>query len=71
MLVGILGFWILGLPVSLLLGFGMGYGPAGLWWGLVLGLVAVAAFLLMRVRQRLRQPLSRVRLDLPPEAAAL
>jgi MATE family multidrug resistance protein len=71
MLVGILGFWILGLPVSLLLGFGLGYGPAGLWWGLVLGLVAVAAFLLMRVRQKLRQPLSRVRLDLPPEAATL
>jgi MATE family multidrug resistance protein len=65
MVVGILGFWLLGLPVSLLLAFGLDYGPAGLWWGLVLGLVVVALFLLLRVRQKLRQPLRRVHLDAP------
>jgi MATE family multidrug resistance protein len=65
MITGILGFWILGLPVSLLLGFRFGYGPAGLWWGLVLGLVAVAGFLLFRLRQKLRQPHRRVTLDIP------
>ena len=65
MIVGILGFWLLGLPVSLLLGFTLNYGPAGLWWGLVLGLVAVALFLLFRLRQKLRQPLRRVHLETP------
>ncbi len=65
MITGILGFWILGLPVSLLLGYTMGYGPVGLWWGLVLGLVVVAVFLLFRLRHKLRQPHRRVTLDLP------
>jgi MATE family multidrug resistance protein len=71
MLTGILGFWLVGLPVSLLLGFRFGYGPAGLWWGLVLGLVAVALVLLLRLRHRLRQPLSRVHLDAPPAMGAI
>jgi MATE family multidrug resistance protein len=63
MITGILGFWLLGLPVSLLLAFGLGFGAPGLWWGLVLGLVVVALFLLMRVRWKLRQPLRRVLID--------
>ncbi len=65
MLTGILGFWLLGLPVSLLLCFRLGLGPAGLWWGLVLGLVAVACFLVMRLRAKLRQPLRRVSVEMP------
>jgi MATE family multidrug resistance protein len=63
MLTGILGFWLVGLPVSLLLGFPLHYGPAGLWWGLVLGLIAVAFVLVLRLRHRLGQPLRRVQLD--------
>jgi MATE family, multidrug efflux pump len=63
MISGILGFWLLGLPVSLLLCFRYGYGPTGLWWGLVLGLVIVATFLLQRVRRKLREPLQRVRIE--------
>ncbi|MFN8650963.1 MAG: MATE family efflux transporter [Gemmatimonadales bacterium] len=63
MIIGILGFWLVGLPVSLLLAFHFGQGPAGLWWGLVLGLIFVAALLLLRVRWKLRQPLSRVIID--------
>ena len=66
MLTGILGFWLLGLPVSLVLGFTLGFGPAGLWWGLVLGLIAVASVLALRLKHRLRQPLRRVRLDGAP-----
>jgi MATE family multidrug resistance protein len=65
MITGILGFWVVGLPVSLLLGFRFGFGPQGLWWGLVLGLVAVAGFLLYRLRRKLREPLRRVTLDVP------
>jgi MATE family multidrug resistance protein len=63
MVIGILGFWLLGLPVSLLLAFSLGYGATGLWWGLVLGLVIVAGFLLARVRWKLRQPLRRVQVE--------
>jgi MATE family multidrug resistance protein len=64
----ILGFWLLGLPVSVLLGFGLHAGAVGLWWGLVAGLVAVALSLLLRVRGRMRQALVRVRLDGPAAA---
>jgi MATE family multidrug resistance protein len=71
MLTGILGFWLVGLPVSLILGFRFGYGPAGLWWGLVLGLVAVAGVLVLRLRQKLSQPLRRVHLDAPEAASSL
>lgn len=50
MIVNVLGFWLVGLPVSLYLGLRAGYGPAGLWWGLVVGLAAVAVVLVLRVR---------------------
>jgi MATE family multidrug resistance protein len=63
MITGILGFWLLGLPLSLILAFRLGYGARGLWWGLVFGLVVVAIFLLARVRWKLRQPLARVIID--------
>jgi MATE family multidrug resistance protein len=71
MVTGILGFWLVGLPVSLLLGFTLDYGPAGLWWGLVLGLVAVALFLVIRLRHKLRQPLRRVQLEAPAVAPSV
>ena len=35
-------------------------GPIGLWWGLVVGLAAVALILLHRVRAALRRPLQRI-----------
>ena len=63
MLTGIGGFWLIGLPVSLLLAFKLGFGAPGLWWGLVLGLIVVAGFLLARVRWKLKQPLKRVIID--------
>jgi len=61
--VNILGFWFLGMPVSLWLGFGAGYGAVGLWWGLVVGLVIVACFLILRVKQRETRDLARVIID--------
>jgi MATE family, multidrug efflux pump len=63
MIIGLLGYWVIGLPVSLWLGFHLEQGPVGLWWGLVLGLVIVALFLLDRVRRRLQRPLRRVHID--------
>ena len=59
----ILGFWLIGLPTSLVLGFRLGFGPQGLWWGLVAGLVSVAAFLLLRVAFKLRGSIERVNVD--------
>ncbi|MCC6781619.1 MAG: MATE family efflux transporter [Planctomycetes bacterium] len=49
--VNVLGFWVLGIPVGLLLAFPAGLGAAGFWWGLVLGLATVAAILGLRVRR--------------------
>jgi MATE family multidrug resistance protein len=42
------GHWLIGLPVALLLGLRLGGGVTGLWWGLCTGLSAVAAALFSR-----------------------
>jgi len=60
LVVNILGFWFIGLPTSLLLGFRLGFGPQGLWWGFVAGLGTVAVFLLARIAWRFRGNISRV-----------
>jgi MATE family multidrug resistance protein len=60
MLINLLGYWCLGLPVSVYLGFIARRGPVGLWWGLVLGLAVVATSLLLRVRSRLSRAQRRV-----------
>ena len=65
MLVNLLGYWLIGIPVSAYLGFGAGLGPVGLWWGLVLGLALVGTSLLLRVRGRLARRQSRVVIDGP------
>jgi len=66
----VLGFWLVGMPVSLLLGFKAGLGVVGLWWGFVAGLVAVAAFLVGRVRVLLSRPVARVQVESEPAAGA-
>jgi MATE family multidrug resistance protein len=63
MVINVIGFWCVGIPVSLWLGFGLGYGAVGLWWGLVVGLVIVAAFLIARLRQREKHGLERIIID--------
>lgn len=63
MLVSLVGFWLVGMPVSLLLGFVWEGGPVGLWWGLAAGLAAVAFFLLLRIRFRFGRGLRRLVLD--------
>jgi MATE family multidrug resistance protein len=63
LVVNILGFWLVGLPTSLVLGFRLGFGPQGLWWGLVAGLFAVAVFLLTRVAFKLRGEIERVEVE--------
>lgn len=63
MLFILLGFWLVGFPVSLLLGFALDVGPVGLWWGLAAGLGAVAVLLLLRVRVRFAGDLRRIILE--------
>jgi MATE family multidrug resistance protein len=63
MISNVLGFWLLGMPVSLWLGFGLGRGVVGLWWGFVVGLAAVAAFLVARVRVTLGRDVERVQVE--------
>jgi MATE family, multidrug efflux pump len=63
MLINLLGYWVLGLPLSVYLGFVADWGPVGLWWGLVLGLAVVATSLLIRVRNQLARSQSRVIID--------
>jgi MATE family multidrug resistance protein len=58
-----IGFWVLGLPLGCWLGFSLGHGPAGFWWGLVLGLFVVAAGLLWVLRWRLRRGIERLAID--------
>lgn len=63
MVMGLVGFWLVGLPISLFLGFRMDLGPRGLWWGLVAGLVVVGLLLVARARNRLRREVRRVVVD--------
>jgi MATE family multidrug resistance protein len=52
--INLVGYWAIALPLGCWLAFpwGKGLGPQGLWWGLVAGLFAVAAALLIVVRMR-------------------
>jgi len=61
----VLGFWLVGMPVSLWLGFRAGLGVVGLWWGFVAGLAAVAAFMVQRVRSHFSRPVARVSVGEP------
>jgi MATE family multidrug resistance protein len=63
MISNVLGFWLIGMPVSLWLGFGLERGVVGLWWGFVVGLAAVAAILVGRVRVTLGGDVARVRVE--------
>jgi MATE family, multidrug efflux pump len=63
MLVNLLGYWLIGIPVSVYLGFVAHWGPVGLWWGLVMGLALVGTSLLLRVRARLAHRQTRIIID--------
>lgn len=61
--INVVGFWLIGLPVSWWLAFRYGSGAVGLWWGIVVGLAAVAIILMARVRVRLARSMRRVIID--------
>ena len=62
------GYWLIGMPVSVFLGFRTPLGPQGLWWGFVAGLASVGVFLLIRVRMLLRRGVDRVHVEERPAA---
>ncbi len=52
----LIGYWLVGLPVALLLSRLLGLGPLGMWLGLLGGLTTTAALLLIRYLRALRFP---------------
>ncbi len=52
MIYALIGYWVLGFPLGLLLAFKGGFGGVGIWMGLAFGLAFVAVFLLARWHRR-------------------
>jgi MATE family multidrug resistance protein len=52
MLLAGLGYWAIGFAGGWTLAFPLGFGPVGMWWGFVLGLVSVALMLTVRLVRR-------------------
>ena len=52
MVFNFVSYWVLALPLGAWLGFSRGWGLAGIWWGLALGLGFVAASLVVWIRLR-------------------
>jgi MATE family multidrug resistance protein len=63
MVLTLVGFWCFGLPVSGWLGFRVGWGAPGIWWGLAMGIGVVAVLLTFRVRARFGRALRRLSID--------
>jgi multidrug resistance protein, MATE family len=55
----LIGHYAIGLPIATLLGFSLGMGAAGLWWGLSLGLTSVALAQSLRFRALTSRPIAR------------
>jgi len=56
-LANVVGHWLVGFPIALLLGFGLEMGIVGLWWGFVAGLTVVAILLLIRFHRLASTPI--------------
>jgi multidrug resistance protein, MATE family len=46
-----LGYWVFGLGSGVTMGFLLGFGAKGLWWGLAVGLAVSATLLFLRWRR--------------------
>lgn len=53
-------YWLVALPVALLLGFGLDHGAHGLWWGLTVGVLALAWLLPSRFMRIARRGMARI-----------
>lgn len=54
-----ISYWVIGLPLGYWLGFTMGFGPSGIWTGLLIGLTLTAAAMFMRFNHLSRQLLGK------------
>lgn len=70
MLLNLFGFAAVGIPAAAWLAFGLGLGPVGVWWGLVLCLAVVAALLGWRVHTRLSLAVARLEPRVDPSGDA-
>lgn len=61
----LVGHWLVGLPVALLLGFRYGFGIVGLWWGLCAGLTVVALLLFIRFERLSRSAITPLHASVP------
>ncbi len=64
------GHWLVGLPVAVVLGLLLGQGVTGLWWGLCAGLSAVAVALLARFLRLSSRAIAPVLAGAPDAASA-
>ena len=48
MIAAAVSYWVIGIPCSYGLGFPMGYGAAGIWFGLVVGLIFASVSMMWR-----------------------
>ncbi len=53
--VSLVAYWLVALPLGTLLGFGAGWGAAGIWAGFAVGLLGASVALLRRFLQQTRQ----------------
>lgn len=56
MVIAGIGYWLIGFPSAILLGFGLGQGGAGIWFGLAIGLAATAVPMIWRFILLTRSP---------------
>jgi MATE family multidrug resistance protein len=59
-LVNVTGYWVIGLPIALILGVWLHMGVVGLWWGLCAGLTVVAVLLFLRFERLSRTEIARI-----------
>jgi len=50
-IITLIAYWGLAIPMSYLLGFTLGFGPEGIWYGLLIGLTAAALALFVRFKR--------------------
>ncbi len=55
MLIAGFSYIIIGLPVSYIFAFPLKFGPEGIWYGFVAGLISAALLLALRIRKKIRE----------------
>jgi MATE family multidrug resistance protein len=48
MVIAAVSYWVVGVPISYVLGFGLGFGGVGVWLGLAIGLAFAGVFMMWR-----------------------